>query len=263
MLGLFDRDFSTLTSSEIAQRSAIDDATTGSGKYGKKNCYLDYPKAVRHNMSLFPNNFMDIADLKETATLEKQCADFESLINDSSTKELAIKRFIQDNNYYHIPASILSSYSFGHHSAYLFKEFKLGTSYIADYALVGKSSDGYQFVFVEFENPYGKVTIANGDFGETIRKGISQIHDWKRFIDSDYSTISSEFKKFTSQQLANEFHSYDSTRMNYVVVAGRRTDYKDKTYRLRRELEKDNTIKLLHYDNLLDISREVIGKSSY
>lgn len=40
---------------------------------------------------------------------------------------------------------------------YLFPEQKLGTDYIVDYMLIGKNSDGYSIVLVEFED-------ANTDF---------------------------------------------------------------------------------------------------
>ena len=39
----------------------------------------------------------------------------------------------------------------------MFPEQKLGTDYIADYMLIGKNSDGYSIVLVEFED-------ANTDF---------------------------------------------------------------------------------------------------
>ena len=52
--------------------------------------------------------------------------------------------------------------------------------------------------------------------------------------------------------------------MHYAVVAGRRQDFDDPTIRvLQRQLEKESDIKLLHYDNLLDDSRRLIGMSSY
>ena len=44
----------------------------------------------------------------------------------------------------------------------------------------------------------------------------------------------------------------------------RRQDFDDPTIRvLQRQLEKESDIKLLHYDNLLDDSRRLIGMSSY
>lgn len=264
MSRLFKRDYTLLTSEETCEMEKInaENQRVSGADFGRKNFWFRYPKAVRHYLSLFPNNYMDVNELKNREELEKQCDGLEELLNGDIT-ELNIKRYIQNNEYYHIPASIFKNYNFGHHSAYLFKEFPLGTNFSADYLLVGKSSDGYQFVFVEFENPYGKITIGDGDFGETIRKGINQINDWKGYVASNYSTITAEFKKYATKQLPDEFYTYDETRMNYIVVAGRRNDYNEKTRRLRRMLEKENKIKLIHYDNLLDNARSTIGNRTY
>lgn len=265
MAELFKRDYFQLTKDEINQRDALDAdrANIVGRRYGGLNPFREYPKAVRHNMSLFPNNYMDIVELMDTEKLEKQCDEFESLLDNRGITELGIKQFIQGNGYYHIPASIFSRYYFGHHEAILFKEFQLGTSYKADYLLVGCASGGWQFIWVEFENPYRDIVINNGDFGNTIRKGLNQIDDWKTFIEENYSTISAEFRKYTSKMLPNEFHTFDSTRMHYVVVAGRRSDYKDKTRRLQRRLFDERKIMLLHYDNILDDARKLIGAQSY
>lgn len=266
MIGLFDRDYSKLTEDEICQKKEIDAESRRStvGKYGCINMFYRYPKAVRHNCSLFPNNYMDILLLRDVTELNKQCDGFEELLNDKSVTELDIKRYIQKNGYYHIPASIFSRYNFGHHQAVLFKEFQLGTSYKADYALAGHASGGWQFIFVEFENPYGRVILNDGNWGDVVRKGLNQIDEWKTFIESNYSTIYEEFRKFTHKSLPDEFMRFDSSRMNYVVVAGRRQDFENDTSRIKqRRLEQENNIKILHYDNLLDDARRLINANTY
>ena len=63
----------------------------------------------------------------------------------------------------------------GHHGAYLFPEFPLGTSYKADYLLIGNGSGGHEFIFIELENPKGNITLQNGELGNTFRKGILQV----------------------------------------------------------------------------------------
>ena len=266
MLGLYDRDYTKLTVEETNEKERID-AECGcfSGATFHQNQFGKYSKAMRHYVTLFPNNYMDIAMLKKTEELKKQCDEFENLLEDKNITELDIKRFIQDNSYYHIPASIFDWYNFGHHEAALFKEFQLGTSYRADYLLVGHSSGGWEFIFVEFEKPYGGITLKSGDFGETIRKGLNQIYDWKTFIESNYATISTEFEKYVnpSESLPKEFTKYDSTRMHYVVIAGRRRDFSVKAYSLKRRTERDQNIKIMHYDNLLDSARELIGRNTY
>lgn len=266
MVGLFDRDYKKLTAEEMQEKEKID-AEGGhviGAKLGRRNFFHKYSKAVRHNMSLFPNNYMDIMLLKDSAELTKQCDGFEELLNDKNITELNIKRYIQNNGYYHIPASIFAQYSFGHHEAVLFKEFQLGTSYKADYLLAGRASGGWQFVFVEFENPYGHVTLQDGTWGEVVRKGINQIDEWKTFIESNYSTVHAEFLKHTNQTLPDEFVRFDSTRMHYSVVAGRRQDFDNPAIRLKqRRSELETNIKIIHYDNLLDEARRLIGASSY
>lgn len=266
MRGLFKRDYSILTDDELEEKKKIDAEgirVTGA-RFGRKNFVHKYSRAIRHYVSLFPNNYMDNFLLKDEIYLETICDEFEMKLNSNeSLNELDIKRFIQDNEYYHIPASIFSQYRFGHHGAYVFKEFQLGADYRADYLLIGKASGGYHFIFVEFETPSKSVTLSDGSFGEGIRKGINQIYDWRYFLQSNFSIISSELKKYTFQKLPDEMYSYDETRMFYVIVSGRRKDYTEKTYRLRRELDQNNKIKLLHYDNLLDEARKLIGAQTY
>ena len=72
---------------------------------------------------------------------------------------------------------------------HLFPEFQLGGLYKADYLLVGMSSGGFEFIFVELKNPYGKITLKDGQSGAEFRNGISQLEDWKRWLPSNYSSF--------------------------------------------------------------------------
>lgn len=99
--------------------------------------------------------------------------------------------------------------------------------------------------------------------GEVIRAGIHQIDSWKTFIESNFLTIAKEFQKYTNQSLPREFYNFDSSRMHYAVVAGRREHFSDNTRILQRRLEHQQNIKLLHYDNLLDDAMRLIGHQTY
>lgn len=201
----------------------------------------------------------------DTESLNSQCKEFLNLVEDKNTKETDIKRFIQTNNYIHIPASLFKLYNFGHHDAYVIKEFKLGTNYIADYLLIGKSSDGYQFVFVECESVYGRIVLDDGNFGESIRKGINQINDWKSYIESNWSTINSELMKYSLPNInfPKEFYNYDSTRIRYLVISGRRIDYTDTLRQRARRSERDDNITIKHYDNWYDMAIIEINSDTY
>lgn len=141
-------------------------------------------------------------------------------------------RFIKENNLYFIIGSILSNFSVGHHEAYLFPEVPLSNNFVCDYLLIGTNSLGYEFIFVELESPHKKVTLKNGDIGESIRKGIKQVNDWKSWNDSNFISLRTYFEKHinpTFNGLPKEFLNYDSTRFHYVVVSGKRDDYKEYT----------------------------------
>lgn len=227
----------------------------------------EYPKAVRHFDSLFPNNYLDIVELTE---YEEQfnglVKSFQNLINLENIKESEILNFIFRKQGYFIIASILKKYfHFAHHGAYLFREFQLGNSYRVDYLLIGKSSDGWNFIFVELEAVYGSITLSDGQIGSTFRKGLAQISDWDDWLEAHYASLSETFNKYKKpdSSLPEEFTQLDKSRIYYVVVAGRREDFKEKTYKIRRKKQKESSTLLLHYDNLVDAAENIIEKSTY
>lgn len=264
---LSDRDYNQLTAIEIKEWESVkqrEKLRIGNTEF-KKSLYHDYPKAVRHYLSLFPNNHLDTMLLREEIKLKKLIDEFSKLLDNPSNGEREILNFIKDMNAYFIVGSILSSYNFGHHNAFVFPEFPLGTLYRVDYLAIGRGSGGYEFVFIEFENSYGRIVKNNGEFGAIIRKGISQVSDWDDWIEENFQNMSELLSNLKNPRddLPKEFYKLDKSRIHYAVVAGRRHNYTEKTYRLRRKERKNKKITLLHYDNLVDYSTNLIGKSTY
>ncbi|GAA0783613.1 Shedu anti-phage system protein SduA domain-containing protein [Hathewaya limosa] len=268
-MGLFGRDYRVLTQEERKQWNEVLERE----KYnedgsrlaiGKRNLFREYPKAARYYDKLFPNNYLDIVDLQDNEKLQYLNEGFKTLL-DSKCNEQEILKYIKDNQAYYIIGSIFLQYNFGHHEAYIFPEFQLSTNYRVDYLLVGRSSGGYEFIFIELEHPYGSVTKQDGNLGEVFRKGIEQTKDWKRWLDRNYQSLRENFDNNIKEhdRLPSEFIGYDPTRIHYVVIAGRRKNFKENTYCIKREHQKDQNILLLHYDNLLDFSKNIIGKLSY
>ncbi len=233
----------------------------------RKSFYRDYPKSVRHFLSLFPNNFIDVTDLtKSSEELKATLIQFEVLLNNRTTTERDLLNFIRDNEAYFIIGSLLkNNYSFGHHALFVFPEFKMPPNYQADYLLAGKNSDGYHFVFVELENPYGDITLQDGTYGTTIRKGVKQIEDWEIWLEQNFPNLKLVFEGLQNKNevLPKEFRDFDKTRIHYVVVAGRRKNYSDRTYRQRRNNLEQRKLLVAHYDNLIDYANATIGTSTY
>ncbi|MGA3599584.1 Shedu anti-phage system protein SduA domain-containing protein [Lysinibacillus agricola] len=267
-------DYLQVSSEDLLEYEKIRDSellhptATGMLKDVRVNKFHEYPKSVRHNNHLFPNNYLDIVELQQHDRIRKIARDFKNLLN-TNPNEQTVLNFINDNEYYIIIASLFTYYNFGHHEAYLFKEFSLNTQYRADYLLVGKGSGGYEFVFIELESPSNNPFKNKGtELSQYYQNGINQVKSWERFLEQQFSSLQPKFleAKQRDKNLRSEFINNDSSRRHYIVVAGRRKHYEtnsDYTYSIRRQEEKNARIKLLHYDNMIDLTQNLIGKNTY
>lgn len=256
---IYDRDYYLLTPQEktewenLKEKEIVKESSIGN-LVVRKSLYRDYPVAARHFISLFPNNHLDIMDLKQEDMLNNLIDRFEEYLSKSEINERGILNWIRENTAYFIIASLFKAeYNFGHHDAFIFPEFQLGNSYQVDYLLVGKNSGGYEFIFIELEHPTKNITIKDGHLGDAFRKGERQVSDWKIWLESNFSSITETFMKYKSpnQNLPMEFLKYDSTRMHFVAIAGKRSNFTERTYQLKRQKRKSEDILFLHYDNLM------------
>lgn len=269
---LYERDYTSLFDQEKTQLEKAEkylETSKGKSNIITTEAFMKYhdlkPEASYFYQSLFPNNFLSIKSLENKDELKRIEVEFETLLN-SNPSERTILNFINQNRYFNLIASLFhSGFTFGHHDAYLFKEFELPATYKADYLLVGKNSHGYHFVFVELENPTGSITNKDGGFGTTIRKGIKQVEDWDKWLEGNFNSLYLVFEKLKSNriELPNEFRTLNKTRLNYVVVCGRRADFNDNTYDEKRRLLRSKNINLLHYDNLIDSYRTFYSTYNY
>lgn len=272
---LYNRDYTVLTEQE--EKKWIKVKTWRDNIIAKKSVlslrqlfkyWRDKPRAVDFYESLFPNNFIHPDLYDDTERVKAQLDEFTELL-DKKVSERAITNYISSNQAYFLIDTIFDEFYTGHHEAYIFKEFQLPPNYVADYLLVGKNSGGYEFVFVEMENAFGEITLASGEFGTTIRKGIKQIEDWDSWVEANFSYLRLLFERTKNKtgSLPKEFVELDKTRIHNVVVAGRREHFTEKTYRLKRKAKRQSNVLVLHYDNLIDIanlhlSSKIKSKSS-
>ncbi|HEY4063623.1 MAG TPA: Shedu anti-phage system protein SduA domain-containing protein [Puia sp.] len=268
---IYERDYFTITEEETAKwEQELENEIVNKNDRSnpiRRSRYRDYPKAVRHYLSLFPGHLLDAVDLTlEKDTFLSQLAAFEYLLNDQDIGERAILDFIKSEKAYFIIGSLLKKgYLFGHQALFLFPEFQLGTDYKADYLLVGKNSHGYHFVFVELEAINGNITLVDGEFGSVIRKGLNQVEKWESWLEANFAHLRPIFEKSMGPKnasLAREFTIFDKTRIHFAIVAGRRKNFNDLTQRLQRKKEEER-IKIFHYDNLLEDIALAIGSPTY
>ena len=264
---IYERDYRLLTDDEKEQWNALKaKEIIRSGEIEiRQSYYSEYPLAVRHYLSLFPNNHLDIFPIWNGAESSLTIEKFKKLISEESNGEREILNFIRKEKAYPMIASILDHYNFGHHDTFIFPEFPLGNSFRVDYLIIGRASCGFQFIFIELEAVNNRITLSNGDFGESIRKGLSQIADWDYWLDENFQSLSEIFNRLKKDDtpLPNEFYKLDKSRIHYSIIAGRRDHYNEKTYRLRRKEKDQKKITIFHYDNVIDLSEKLINKNTY
>lgn len=252
-MNLEDRDYTLILTDE--EQKAYDEEVAYEMKRGPKNTRkfprFSHPdeeirKFIWHKRSHFPNNFLYLKEYKGN-NLEEEANAFHDVIY-SAENELEIQRYIKHNKKWFIPGSIFLDYNFGHHDAYLFPEQQLGNDYTADYMLLGKNSDGYNIVLVEFEKADTEylLTTSNAE-SESVRKGMTQIKDWKRWMDCNRDYF---LRNIGLTQKGIDVPVY---RIYYYLVVSRR-DYMNPTaldVRSQSMYETTN-LKIVTFDRLVD-----------
>jgi hypothetical protein len=266
---LYQRDFRKLNEQEQTAYDKAKEMEASTEEFDAENFFTLHemmPIAAYYFESLFPNNYLSIEELAKPAPFHTKLDGYKQLIENPASGERDILNYIKNNEAYFIIASMLKKgFDFGHHDAYIFKEFSLPPYFKADYLIIGKNSGGHEFVFVELESVYGQITNNDGALGTCFRAGIKQTEDWDAYIEANFQTISLLFDqaKMPGINLAQEFLKLDKSRIHYAVIAGRRADFNDKTRRIKRKTRDDRKIHLLHYDNLIDTSNSLIKDGSY
>ena len=146
--------------------------------------YFNSVNYLYNKSKLFAEHCLYLMNYKEL-DFEKESKDFDLIISNAKN-EVDVQRYIKSNKKWFIPGSIFLDYNFGHKETYLFSEQKLGNDYVIDYMLIGKESGGYSLILVEFETPNTEYLISTANMeSESVRRGLTQLQDWKRWIDSN------------------------------------------------------------------------------
>lgn len=208
-------------------------------------------ESIWHRRSLFPNNYLHLLEYKKL-DFDEEADKFHQVIYESQNEQ-QIQHYIKANRKWYIPGSIFLDYNFGHHDAYLFPEQELGNEYVVDYMLIGKNSDGYSIILVEFEKANTQYcrTIDNME-SESVRKGLTQIKDWQRWM--------SQFREYFLRNVGLGRLGIDIPiyRFFYYLVVSRRDFMDDRALEIRSQAMYDmHNVKIVTFDRLEDNIRKL------
>lgn len=116
------------------------------------------------------------------------------------------------------------------------------------YMLLGRNSLGYHIIFTEFEdvNVDYRLQTKNAET-EAVRKGLTQIRDWKRWID-DYRSYF--LKSCGLNEISGNIPSWG---IHYCLVVSRRNRMDNLANDLRGQSEYETLgLHIVTYDRLVD-----------
>lgn len=202
---------------------------------------------------IVPDNFIDLGKINESNYNFEEEADALQKALDAAKKENDIQQYIKRTGKWFIPASILKDYDFGHHSAYLVSEQPLGAEYKVDYMLLGHNSIGHQIVLVEFEDVNVDYTLKSSNSEtESVRKGLTQIRDWKRWMDDNRTYF------LNSCGLSNIANSIPSWGIHYCLIVSRRDRMNAISNQLRGQMQHETPeLHIATYDRLVENVRKL------
>ena len=113
---LYERDYTTLTNEEeeiwriVREKQVV--VCDEKLFIGDQEVFIsvggnrEYPKAARHFMSIFPNNFLDPVELEGKEHLSKQLQEFKDILDSRLASERKILNFIRSKRAYFLVASL-------------------------------------------------------------------------------------------------------------------------------------------------------------
>lgn len=133
----------------------------------------------------------------------------------------------------------------GARGAWVIPKQRLGTQHETDFLIAQKLSDGLVWYAVELERPQAKLFNKNGDPSRDLNHALRQISEWRIWFRRNRS-----YAILPRNQSGLGLTDIDP-ELEGLIIMGRDADVDQRTTALRRELVRNNRIKLETYDWLL------------
>lgn len=151
-------------------------------------------------------------------------------------------------------------------------EFRFGTDYRADFVLLGPYSGGCDIHFVELEPPGAALFTKRGCPAKRLNEALSQVGDWKRYIEKHRDTVLHELSKHVqSHELVFEYREAEPTcnggwplyhpeiwlHWHYTIIIGRRAALSMREQGMKSSFSHIHDVHIMTYDRLLEAAEEM------
>jgi hypothetical protein len=167
----------------------------------------------------------------------------------------------------------------GGHTRFVFREFPIGTQYVADYVVVNSYSGLWQVKFVELEPVDDLVFTKKGTPTKRFAEAIKQADDWAEYFENNKNQIRQELVRWAKDKDILGYDSDDDNPVNYSgnylvdpnsslwesfhIIIGRRDKLSSKSHHRKATYHKRHNIDVRSYDMLLDLVNTRYANSEY
>lgn len=184
--------------------------------------------------------------LKEGIIVNDLLENFKSVLRNDSLNENDIQRFLEENS-----ELISTPFLLNHHLHFnvVISKFKISDSLISDYAYLTKSSDFWELVLVEIENPKKRIFTSSNEqikFHSDFNHAMDQISEWRSYIEDHVEEIKNRIDPLKVPLKDRPI------RFKYVLIYGRNHEKENNLRRTRMFAQKTNDdVRVMTFDSLI------------
>jgi hypothetical protein len=182
--------------------------------------------------------------LKSAAELRKE---YLSLLN-KGLPEQVYQTVIEENTRL-VPREFIQNH--GIHLNLILRKLSFGRDFISDFFYMSKSSDNWNYIFVEIEQPQSLYFKEGGnEFTGEFLRAMEQVKDWKAWLSK---TANAE--QFQSQHVGflKTPQVLNPVKHKFVLVYGRRNEYhNNEARRAKVAAHEDDDFSIMSFDSLCE-----------
>ncbi|QTL34937.1 Shedu anti-phage system protein SduA domain-containing protein [Pseudoalteromonas viridis] len=183
---------------------------------------------------------------------------------DSQKGEREISKFIEEN-----PEVLYWTFCrLSGHCRFMFREFPLGSQYIADYVILNSYSGVWEVMFIELEPVDDPVFNKSGTPSQRFAGSIKQVDDWAEYFDMHREQIRADLVKWAkskdmlgysrSERISNMSGDYladpsSYLRDSYHILIGRRDEISRAGHKRKAMYKSRHSIEVISYDRIKDL----------
>ncbi|WP_128644982.1 Shedu anti-phage system protein SduA domain-containing protein [Rhodococcus sp. BS-15] len=186
--------------------------------------------------------------LVEWDTITPELVDEFQQILDHATTERDTQQFLQEHR------QLLLQPLRGGHGRWVLPQKAFGGHFRSDFMIAELSSSGFEWTAVELEGPQRPLFTKTGQPAQYLRKGISQIEEWRLYIKENLDAC-----RKPRAEMGQGLADIDDQVRGWVII-GRRDPADEKFKRQRRQLATRHNVEIRTYDWLIDRARERVDE---